>query len=100
MRKFLAVATALGLLAMSVPMQASAQTTATQPKATTTVPGAVTTTDAKAKPARVTRKATGKIRYARHQRRMHGVYGYRAVRHARHHHRHGYRAMGYRAGCR
>jgi hypothetical protein len=121
MRKLVAITASLSLLAL-VPM-ASAQTTG-QPSATTTQskkstpsPKANTTTvpksagsgtDAKGKPDRMARKATGKVRHARHHQRVR-MYGYRTSgkRHQRsaklgdraRHHRH--RVMGYRAtGCR
>ena len=81
MRKLVAITASLSLLAL-VPM-ASAQTTGqppaatTQPKQsspppkanTTTVPkSALSRTDAEAKPDRMARKATGKVRQARHHR--------------------------------
>jgi hypothetical protein len=114
MRKLVAITTALSVLGF-IPV-ASAQTTnppaaTTQPKATpaprantTTMPKARAATDATVKPDRMTRRTGGKMRYARHNRRMHGVYGYRAM--GRHHHRHSWsgsryhRAYGYRASTR
>jgi hypothetical protein len=91
MRKLLAIAAALGLFAVIVPMQASAA----EPGANT--PAAKTTVPAKTKAAVVKRKhkrhyvahvRRGKVRHARRHRRHHTVHNYRTRHHVRHARRH------------
>jgi hypothetical protein len=79
MRKFLAIFTALGLLAAVAPMQASAETTS-GPTKTTVVP--------KAK-AKVAIKRHGKHHYVKstHHKR-HYAQKHHKIHYAKHHHRH------------
>ena len=84
MRKFLAIATAVGLLGLIAPMQVSAQTT--PPAAKVTPPAAKVMPAPEAKSTNTKRqvKTKHKVRHARHHRRHRHAYGHRQRHHVRH----------------
>jgi hypothetical protein len=74
MRTFLTVATAVGLLALAVPTQASAQITTSPGRAAKATPAPIASTYKRSHLSR----AAHKVLRARHHARHYHTYGYRA----------------------